>query len=1579
MTIDLTGISNENEFYTHHYLTAILEGDLKEVLGQWSQRESDDEGYRAPPALLRGLSKAYFAFRSQWEKERKPEARLALQRDFLAELLPVLGYAWNPQQKVVNDEARLPLLAEVARTNGAPELWVVEAFDTAQDITDPLALSPAVCQYQGEEKPDDQWVALSMEEIVTKTVFGREEPPRWVILVSDAQVVLIDRGKWNEKRLLRFDLSEILGRRETSTLQAMAALLHRDSVCPEEGLSLLDSLDENSHKHAFSVSEDLKYALREAIELIGNEAVWFLREKHHEKIYGREMADKLSLECLRYMYRLLFLFYIEARPELGYAPMQADAYREGYSLETLRDLEMVQLTTEESRNGYYLHESVQLLFRMIYGGWPPEKRAHEFATDSLLADLDKPIHGSFKIPPLRSHLFDPEQTPILSRAKLRNHVLQRVIELMSLTRPKKGRKNRRGRVSYAQLGINQLGAVYEALLSYRGFFAETDLYEVKPAGEEFNPLGTGYFVKMEALPEYTEEEKVFDDEGELVMHPKGRFVYRLAGRDRQKSASYYTPEVLTQCLVKYALKELLEGKSADEILDLTVCEPAMGSAAFLNETVDQLAEAYLQRKQAETGEMIPHDRYVHEKQRVKMLLADNNVFGVDLNPVAKELAEVSLWLNTIHQGAFVPWFGMQLVCGNSLVGARRQVFSAAQVTAKGRGAETWLDVTPERVKPGDARPNGTVYHFLLPDRGMADYNDRVVKSLAEEEIKAIKAWKKEFIKPLTASQAKKLQKLSDAADTLWQAHTDELRRLRRETTDDLVVFGKTSPEGKSKLTTTEWKDKVFNGEILSSGHTNASLYRRLKLVMDYWCALWFWPIEQADLLPSREEFLLEVGLLLEGNLFTTVGDEAQGSLFPDTMPKQMAMEFQDKYGVIDVDRLCRERPRLGLIQALADRYRFLHWELEFADLFADRGGFDLVVGNPPWIKVEWNEGGVMGDVEPLFVLRKLSASKLAQLRAETLEKYDLRSGYLSAFEESDGTQNFLNAQQNYPLLKGSQSNLYKCFLPQAWMVGREKGVSGFVHPEGTYDDAKGQTLRSTLYPKLRQHFQFQNEARLFQDIAPVSTYSINIYGKTVHDISFISVANLYHPKTLETCFSGGSTEPVPGIKNDKNKLQFHGHPSRIIYVTEKELALFARLYDAEGTPPLQAHLPALHSQELMQVLEKFATQPRRLGDLQGEYFSTVMWDETNAVKKDHTIRRETRFPDSPSEWILSGPHFFVGTPFNKTPWKKCTQKEHYSVLDLTQLPDDYLPRTNYVPDVDPAEYLRRTPKVPWNGEPVTGFYRVISREMLSQSGERTFVPMVVPKGIGHVHTCFGSVFANYLDLMDFFGLSLSIPVDFLVKSTGAGHANKSLLTRLPILSKENRFRPYLHGRSLILNALTTHYADLWSECWDTAFQQDRWAKDDPRLENSFFTNLTPQWHRDCALRTDYARRQALVEIDVLAAMALGLTLAELQTIYRAQFFGLRNIENHTFYDHTGRIAFIKKKGFSEVGFTRKEWEKIKDMSEGTVEQTITDDTLPGGPIERTITYHAPFDKCDREKDYETVWAAFGERFGGGGK
>ena len=1572
MAIDFTGIYNENEFYTHHYLAAILEKDLKDVLNKWKQQDKD-ENIRPPYAGFKGIAKKYFNLRNQESKTRKPEDKLGFQRQFLQNILQILGYEFRPAIKELEDGVVIPIIGEVTKQSGAAELWIIEALDISSDDVDPFELFISDVQYPNidhEIHEKKELEKYTLGELITRQVFGLSEPPRWVILANLSQILLIDRTKWNQKRLIRFNLSEILGRRELSTLQVAAALLHRESICPADGLCLLANLDENSHKHAFAVSEDLKYALRQSIELLGNEAVYYLMEKRKKGVFsGDEKLDpeQLTIECLRYTYRLLFIFYIEARPGLGYAQMKSDVYRMGYSLETLRDIEMAQLTTEESRNGFFIHESIQLLFELIYNGFHPRGTAVQQA---LSADY-KPEHHTFNMSPLKSHLFDPDRTPLLNRVKFRNSVLQDVIKRMSLSRPKT-RRQRRGRISYAQLGINQLGAVYEALLSYRGFFAETDLYEVKKAGETHNELETAYFVKEEDVEKYTEEERVYNDDGSLVKYSKGTFIYRLAGRDREKSASYYTPEVLTRCLVKYALKELLKDKTADDILKLTICEPAMGSAAFLNEAVNQLAEAYLQLKQKETGQDIPQEKYLQEKQKVKMYIADNNVFGVDLNPVAVELAEVSLWLNTIHEGAFVPWFSMQLACGNSLIGARRQVFDSLLLRKSKNSDPLWLDEAPQRIMPGKERPQNTVYHFLLPDRGMADYKDKVVKQMAKDEIKAINEWRKEFTKPFAKEEISQLEKLSDAIDNLWKRHTKEQRDIRRNTTDPLKVFGQTESEKtKLKFTDNKWKDKVYQQEMLSENVRSSSVYRRLKLVMDYWCALWFWPIEKADLLPSRHEMLLELSLILEGNVLDiTPQAEEQLSIFPETKPKQLYLSMVDELGYVNIDKLCRENERLGLVKKLGKKYRFLHWEVEFADIFEDRGGFDLVLGNPPWIKVEWKEAGILGDVEPEFVLRKYSASRVNELRDEAVEKYDLKGAYLGEFEEADGTQNFLNAYQNYSMLKGVQTNLYKCFLPQAWMIGNKECVSGFLHPEGIYDDPNGGMFREKVYPRLRCHFQFQNAFILFP-IAHRSKFSINIYKNEIGKVNFSSIANLFTARTIYDCFEHNGTGNVSGIKDDENKWNVMGHASRIIHVSKDELSLFAKLYDTTETLALAARLPALHSQELISVLRKFANQPKKLGDLESEYFSTEMWHETNA-QKDGTILRKTSFPVDSGQLILSGPHFFVGNPYYKTPRAKCTEKGHYDILDLTGLPDDYLPRTNYVPDSDPDEYLRRTPKVPWGEKkPITDFYRIANRRMFGISSERSLIATILPPNVGCINTVFSIAFKKTEFISIILSNWISLPFDFFIKTTGKTDLRNDLAKQLPILYN---FSELMRIRAVMLNCTTNYYFVFWSEVWSEVYNKDRWAKTDARLSNDHFKNLTPKWNRNVALRTDYARRHALVEIDVLASMALGLTLDELKTIYQVQFPVLRQYESDTWYDRKGRIVFTCNKGLTGVGFSRPEWNEIKDLESGPVERTITDDTLPGGPRVRTIVYEAPFDRCDREEDYETAWAEFERRF-----
>lgn len=1590
MSMDLTGITNVNEYYTNHYLAESFHSKSAETIAKWRSVATDSD-INTPWSNLKNVARQYYVIHDRFLRSRFNNQVLMDIRTMADSYLKALSYPEaGPEIITIDNDVTVPVYLELKKANGVPELWVIlNAIrrNTGNDEDNTSILnghSYFAADFDNELAAVDEarLCALENEELANKIFFGSQEPPRFIIFIGMNQIALLDRNKWNEKRYLQFELDEIFSRHEDSTLQAMSVLLHKDSLCPDEGKALIDELDEDSQRNAAAVSDDLKYALRESIELLGNEVLYDLKERQGVDLNQHPVdAGQLTIECLRYMYRMLFLLFIESRTELGYAPIKEQVYLTGYSLESLRDIaDNINEDVEEVGNGYFLHDTLAKLYDLIYNGYP--KTEEEYAKINAAQSKNE----CFIIHPLKAHIFDPEYTKLITNAKLRNSVMLRIIKLMSLTKPKDG-KGRRGRISYANLGINQMGSVYEALLSYRGFIAEHDLYEVQKAGTKFNELEVGYFVTADDLEQYTEEERVYytDEQGlkHLRTYAKGTFIYRLAGREREKSASYYTPECLTKCLVKYALKELLKDKTADEILHLTVCEPAMGSAAFLNEAINQLAEAYLSKKQQETGIYIDADKRLQELQKVKMFIADRNVYGIDLNSTAVELAEVSLWLNTIYAGGYVPWFGTQLVNGNSLIGARKQCYRIEDLQATSAGMR-WYEKAPDRVplQGGKRQARKQVYHFLLGDPGMANYTDKVIKELEKDNLKIIKDWNKKFTAPYTKDDVDTLVRLSSVIDELWQEQVKNRQELEEATQDKLSVFGY-DDQSKDSHTSIRQKDKILHEVYKSEQQRNAGAYARLKFAMDYWCALWFWPIDKADLLPSRTEFLFDLSLILEGTIASVKVSSAaragQQSLFQGTEydleaseAEQLALNFSSTYSkdtVVDIPMLCQTNERLEVSKQIAEQNNFMHWELEFADLFAERGGFDLIVGNPPWIKLEWNEQGVLSDRYPIFTVKKLTAIQTSLKRDIAFKDNHMKQSYLIEYIDMVSRQNFINAIQNYKDLKGQQTNLYKCFLPQAWVFLNKRGISGFLHPDGVFDDPNGEILRESLYLRLRLHFSFVNEKKLFQEVHHSTVFSLNVYGRK-DEINFDSICKLYDVKTIDESYAENYNKRIIGLKDDNGKWNINGHPSRILHITKNELKVLAKFTNPSGDYK-KSGLPTVYCSDFLSVILKFISHERNFNLLKDNVFSTPFWDETNA--QIDIIEPSVGFPNVLKNLVYSGANIGVANPILQTPRKIYRNNSDYDIIDLNIIPDNYNIRTKYIIKADDKKYNSSIPVSNWGR--VIDDYHLFMRRMLGIDSERTLICSISCKEIGHINGVLSISFKNAMDMLVTSGAFASIPYDFFLKLLGKTNLNLTVLSSFPVFN-DSVIIEQLVIRSLLLNCLNSNYAELWHNSWKKSFKNIMWTKDDLRLNNNKFELLSDKWNWDTPLRTDYERHQALVELDVLVAMELGITLSQLKTMYRIQFPVLYAYERDTWYDANGRITFSAK-NYGNLTYKRQEFERdLKNAPAGKkFYRTIIDDTMPGGPIERTIEYVAPFDRCDREKDYETAWKFFEEKYG----
>lgn len=1414
-----------------------------------------------------------------------------------------------------------------AQIDGVTSVLFLQAIPVGsiEDLLDPatgLLITPAV----EDGKP------IESASKAVSAAFRSDAPPAFVVVQAGQWLLLAEAERWAEGRYLAVDLLVVVERRHEAKggeIDRVAAMFSKQALLPDaDGNIWWSGVLEDSVKHTVGVSKDLREGIRLSIEIIANEVVRRRTDQGLtlDGIGGQDLAK----HSLRFLYRILFLLYAEASPEMRVLPTGAAEYEEGYGLDRLRELTLTELVSEQARTGTHLYESLATLFRLVDRGHTPTVREDV---------ADDPAPG-LEFQPLRADLFKPESTALIDEVGLGNEATQRVLEHLLLSKESKGRKGaERGFISYAELGINQLGAVYEGLMSYTGFFAEEDLYEVAKNGD---PEKGSWVVPVDRSDHLDEKDfvRVVDEatgEEKPVLHRKGTFVFRLAGRERQQSASYYTPEVLTKFVVSQALEELLdqndERTTPDQILQLTICEPALGSGAFAIEAVRQLAAEYLKRKQEDLGELIDADQYPIELQKVKAHIALHQVYGVDLNATAVELAEISLWLDTMVAGLQAPWFGLHLRRGNSLIGARRSVYAPSLLAKK-----QWLKTPAKDVPLGDGIGAG-IHHFLLPSEGWGAVIDTAeAKTYAPEKREQLRLWRNEIRKSPNKTIVKRLQALAERVETLWEFTLRRLTIAESEIRRDIHLWG-SDPVEHTPAVTREEIETVL-------GDPNGA-YQRLRRVMDAWCAIWSWPLTTDTEPPDWDQWVGGLEAVLGVPVKETAAERrGQLSIGRDTSWQELGFAEENDLllsRAMTVGHAYHQFPWLDVAQEIAERQGFFHWELDFAPVFAS-GGFDLQVGNPPWVRPDWDEAGVLAEFDPWWQLAdKPAETAKRRKRNDTLAQPGALDTMLAERAEQAGSTEQLGSGVDQPVLAGLRTDLYRCFMAHTWRSMSLTGIVGLIHPESHFTELQAKGLRRSTYVRLRRHWQFRNEHKLFTEIKDTRQYGVHVYGTDRGFIKFFQSAWIYHPETITRSLAHDGSGVAPGIKSIDGRWDSSPHQDRIITVDEKHLSGWAALIDEPGTPPLEARMLYPVNRASAEVLDKIAAAPR-LGDVEFEW--TSGWNETTDRKLGF-FESASAVPEKWEEVILQGPHLTVATALNQQPNPSMRSNQDYSRVDLDAIDVDFIPRTNYQIAKSYDEYLEAYPG--WTAQRSTQEFRLAWRKMADAATVRTLHSAIICPGPTHLHSLLSMQFNYVQDLAAGAAFSSSLVSDFLIKLSGSANINSGLMARIPCI-RDHPLEPQLQLRTLRLNCLNRAYSPLWQELYDPSWKLESWV---PKVgfgyaDRAPLGGIGPEWEWGTPLRRVADRRQALIEIDAIVAIMLGISSDELLTIYRTQFPVLQRYEREALYDATGRQ--LPTKLASE--YRKKGSLKPADL------------TVDG------ITYQEPFTGVDRERDMQLAHKHF---------
>ncbi len=452
----------------------------------------------------------------------------------------------------------------------------------------------------------------------------------WGILTNGKQWRLYHRKtSYRMDSFYEVNLAALLsGNGDLNSFRYFYYFFRRGAFIPDVGgTSLLDLVLTESRQHTIAVSDDLKNRVYDALRLLIGGFLDFPRNDFDKT---NPPLNEIHANSLILLYRLLFILYAESR---GLLPVENSDYAAHYSLAALAE------TTHETL------DRGDLIIPTISDYWARLRGLFTLINDGW-NDL---------IPQYNGGLFNPAHHSFLEEHELGNAALAQVIEL--LTRTENGE-----RIAYRDLDVRHLGNIYEGLLEYQPQIADQDLIVVSKKGREV------------VTPKSSPNQKVAYQESEVyLLTDKG---------ERKATGSFYTPDYIVRYIVENSLAPLCEGKSVDEILSLRILDPAIGSGHFLVGVVDYLAEELITHPDAAlmTETASEETELAYWRRRV----VESCVYGVDLNPMAVELAKLSLWLHTVAKGEPLSFLDHHIRCGNSLIGAKIENLSNLPELRKSR-------------------------------------------------------------------------------------------------------------------------------------------------------------------------------------------------------------------------------------------------------------------------------------------------------------------------------------------------------------------------------------------------------------------------------------------------------------------------------------------------------------------------------------------------------------------------------------------------------------------------------------------------------------------------------------------------------------------------------------------------------------------------------------------------------------------------------------------------------------------------------------------------------------------------------